>query len=76
MLARLSKKAKAAGLDKRIHAHGFRHSHAHLLRKQGLDMCLIQKQLGHANLAVASVYLDHVGANELAEAIGGLDLSF
>ena len=70
-LVRLAKKAKAKGLEKRIHAHGFRHSHAHQLRKQGWDMHEIQKQLGHASLSVTGIYLDHIGANELADKMKG-----
>jgi len=72
-LARLAAKARARGMDKRIHAHGFRHSHAHQLRKQGWDMVEIQKQLGHSSLSVTNVYLDHVGAHELAERMRGED---
>lgn len=72
-LSRLASKARAVGLDKRIHAHGFRHSHAHQLRKQGWDMVEIQKQLGHSSLSVTNVYLDHVGAHELAERMRGED---
>ena len=30
-------------------------------------MVEIQKQLGHSSLSVTNVYLDHVGANELAK---------
>jgi len=72
-LARLALKARAKGMDKRIHAHGFRHSHAHHLRKQGLDVVQIQKQLGHSSLSVTNVYLDHVGDHELAERMRDAD---
>ncbi len=66
-LTRLTAKAREIGLEKRIHAHGLRHSHAHQLRLKGWDMLEIQKQLGHASLSVTSRYLDHIGAHELAE---------
>ena len=72
-LSRLAKKARADGFDKRIHAHGFRHSHAHQLRKQGWDMHEIQKQLGHASLSVTGIYLDHIGAHELSEKMRDAD---
>ena len=75
-LARLAPKARARGLDKRIHAHGFRHSHAHLLRKKGWDMHQIQKQLGHASLSVTGIYLNHIGAHELAEKMRDTDWEF
>ena len=70
-LGRLATKARERGIDKRIHAHGFRHSHAHQLRKQGWDMHLIQKQLGHSSLSVTGQYLDHIGANELSDMMRG-----
>ena len=56
-----------AGLDKRVHAHGFRHSHAVLLRRRGWDVEEIRKQLGHSSLLVTSAYLDHLGATDLPE---------
>ena len=68
-LSRLRSKARAAGQTKRIHAHGFRHSHAHQLRKTGWDMHEIQKQLGHGSLSVTGIYLDHIGAHELYPAV-------
>ena len=64
MLKRL---ARAAGLEKRVHPHGFRHSHAFLLRERGWDVEAIRKQLGHSSLLVTSVYLDHLGATDLAK---------
>lgn len=72
-LARLASKARTKGMEKRIHAHGFRHSHAHQLRKQGWDVVEIQRQLGHSSLSVTNVYLDHVGAHELAERMRDAD---
>mgnify|MGYP002638464463 CR=1 FL=1 len=69
----MAKKARAKGFNKRIHAHGFRHAHAHQLRKQGWDMHEIQKQLGHASLSVTGIYLDHIGAHELSEKMRDAD---
>ena len=63
----LNRLAERAGIGKRVHAHGFRHSHAHLLRERGWDVEEIRKQLGHSNLLVTSDYLDHIGANRLPE---------
>ena len=61
--------AKALGMKKRVHAHGLRHTHACELMRERIPLNLIQKQLGHANLAVTSRYLDHVEAPELTEAM-------
>ena len=72
-LARLAHKARERGLDKRVHAHGFRHSHADQLRRRGWDVEQIRRQLGHTSLAVTGIYLDHIGANahELTERMRG-----
>ena len=56
----LSYAAAKAGITKRVHAHGLRHSHAAGLVAEGVPVNVIQKQLGHASLAVTSVYLDHI----------------
>lgn len=64
---RLKQLARKAGLVKRIHPHGLRHSHADLLRRRAFDVEEIRKQLGHRSLEVTSVYLDHLGAHDLPE---------
>lgn len=65
----LRRVAAKAGLDKRVHPHGLRHAHAAELARDGVPTNLIQKQLGHASLAVTSRYLDHVAPADLIEAI-------
>jgi integrase/recombinase XerD len=65
----LHRLARKTGLTKRLFPHLFRHSHAALLRERGFDIEEIRKQLGHANLEVTSVYLDHLGANHLGERV-------
>lgn len=61
--------ARRAGIEKRVHAHGFRHSHAAELAAEGKPVNLIQAQLGHASLAVTSVYLAHIAPTQLIEAM-------
>ncbi|MBL8841969.1 MAG: tyrosine-type recombinase/integrase [Planctomycetes bacterium] len=63
----LKRLARRAGIDKRVHPHGLRHSHADLLRRRGFDMQQIRKQLGHASLEITGRYLDHLGSNDLSE---------
>ena len=65
----LRRLARKIGLGKRIFFYLFRHSHAALLRERGFDIEEIRKQLGHANLEVTSVYLDHLGAHHLGERV-------
>jgi integrase/recombinase XerD len=70
MLKRL---AERAGIEKRVHPHGFRHSHAcHLLRR-GVPLPAIQRQLGHVSLATTDVYLRGLGIGEHVEAIHDLE---
>jgi len=67
--ALLPRLARKAGLSKRVHAHGLRHTFAAELAREGVPMNQIQKQLGHSSLAVTSRYLDHISPTELLETI-------
>lgn len=55
--AMLRRRKEKAGVHKRVHPHGMRHTHAAELRKRGVDVVTIQHQLGHTSLAVTDVYL-------------------
>ena len=61
--------ARRAGIEKRVHAHGLRHTHAAELAMEGKPVNLIQAQLGHASLAVTSTYLAHIAPAQLIEAM-------
>jgi site-specific recombinase XerD len=67
--ALLPRLAQRAGIAKRVHAHGLRHTHAAELALEGKPMNLIQAQLGHASLATTSRYLAHIAPVELIEAM-------
>lgn len=56
----LPRLARIAGIRKRVHAHGLRHTHAAELRYEGVEVGIISKQLGHASIATTAVYLDHI----------------
>lgn len=56
-LARLGMRA---GVDKRVHPHGLRHSLAFDLAQRGVPTHQIQAQLGHASLAVTDRYVRHL----------------
>jgi integrase len=66
LLARLRWKA---GIEKRVHAHGFRHTHATELRREGVGIGIISKQLGHSSIATTARYLDHVSPVEVIDTI-------
>jgi site-specific recombinase XerD len=57
MLKRLAAKA---GIDKRVHPHGLRHTHFSELAEEGVPINVISKQAGHSNSAVTARYIDHI----------------
>ncbi|MCI0365717.1 MAG: site-specific integrase [Phycisphaerales bacterium] len=61
--------AQLAGIHKRVHAHGFRHTHAAQLRTEGVDIGIISKQLGHQSIATTARYLDHIAPIAVVEAM-------
>jgi site-specific recombinase XerD len=60
-----------AGIDKRVHAHGLRHTHAAQLRQEGVDIGIISRQLGHRSIATTALYLDHIAPFAVVEAMRG-----
>ena len=52
--ALLPRLAAKASIEKRVHAHGLRHTHAAELAREGVPMNVIQAQLGHSNLGTTS----------------------
>lgn len=65
----LKRLAKRAGIERRVHAHIFRHSLAAELAAEGTPINVIQAQLGHANIATTSRYLDHISPTEVIAAM-------
>ena len=65
----LPRLAKRAGIAKRVHAHGLRHTFAAELAHEGTAINLIQRQLGHSSLATTSVYLDHIAPEDVVRAM-------
>jgi site-specific recombinase XerD len=64
----LPRLARKAGIEKRVHAHGLRHSHAAELAAEGHPVNLIQAQLGHTSLATTDRYLRHIAPQQLVDA--------
>ncbi len=46
-----------AGVRRRFAAHQLRHAHAVEMSREGVPLLVIQRQLGHADLAITSAYL-------------------
>lgn len=47
---------KKAGIEKRCHCHGLRHTAASEMLEEGFDMATISRQLGHAHISTTSRY--------------------
>lgn len=54
-----------AGIEKRVHSHGLRHTHAVELMREGVSLLVIQRQLGHSSLQITQRYLDHLEPGEV-----------
>ncbi len=65
----LYRAARKAGLEKRVHPHGLRHSHAAELALEGVPTPVIQRQLGHANLATTDRYLQSIAPADVIAAM-------
>ena len=59
--------AERAGVEKRVHPHGLRHSLAFDLAMSGMPTHAIQAQLGHASLAVTDRYVRHLAPADVVE---------
>jgi integrase/recombinase XerD len=70
----LKRLAVKAGIEKRVHPHGLRHTFANELRLAGADVVTISKLLGHSSIAVTVRYLDHLTNSQAVEALGAIDL--
>jgi site-specific recombinase XerD len=62
LLPRLAEKAH---VEKRVHPHGLRHTHAYELMMEGVPVPIIQQQLGHTSLATTDRYVSHLAPVDL-----------
>lgn len=65
---KIKQAAKAAGLRKRVHCHGLRHTFAVQLDDEGVSMKTIQDSLGHRSLATTGIYLARHSSKRVVEA--------
>jgi len=70
----LHRLAGKAGIGKRVHPHGLRHSYAVELENAGLTVTAISKLLGHSSPAVTSRYLDHLSNADAIAALTAAEL--
>jgi integrase/recombinase XerC len=63
----LPRLAHKAGIEKRVHAHAFRHRYAVELEAEGARLSTIRDLLGHSSASVTDRYLRRIGAGEAIE---------
>jgi len=63
----LPRLARKAGIEKRVHPHGLRHTGAFELANEGHPLHVIQQQLGHSSLATTDRYIRHLNPREVVE---------
>ena len=64
-----SSTAVAAGVRRRFAPHQLRHAHAVELAREGVPLIVIQRQLGHSNLGITSIYLQGIDNGEIIETV-------
>jgi site-specific recombinase XerD len=67
--AELRRIAAAAGVRRRFAPHQLRHAHAVEMAREGVPLIVIQRQLGHSNLGITSVYLQGIDSGEIIETV-------
>ena len=65
----LHKRAAQAGVRRRFAPHQLRHAHAVEMAREGVPLNVIQRQLGHANLGITSIYLQGIDTSEIVATV-------
>jgi site-specific recombinase XerD len=69
MRATLRQLAVSAGVRRRFAPHQLRHADAVEMAREGVPLNVIQRQLGHANLGITSVYLQGIDNSEIIDTV-------
>jgi site-specific recombinase XerD len=67
--AHLAYAASAAGVRRRFAPHQLRHAHAVEMAREGVPLIVIQRQLGHSNLGITSIYLQGIDNAEIIDTV-------
>ena len=65
----LPRLARRAGIEKRVHPHGLRHSFAAGLMAEGVPVNVISAALGHSSVATTATYLAHIQPQEVIDTL-------
>jgi site-specific recombinase XerD len=58
-----------AGARRRFAPHQLRHAHAVEMAREGVPLVVIQRQLGHTNLGITSIYLQGIDNAEIIDTV-------
>jgi site-specific recombinase XerD len=72
----LPRLARKAGIDKRLHAHGLRHTYASELERSHLRIGSIQGLLGHEHASTTDTYLRKISGGELRDDLDAIGRTF
>ena len=67
--AELRRTPAAAGVRRRFAPHQLRPAHAVEMAREGVPLIVIQRQLGHSDLGITSVYLQGIDSGEIIETV-------
>ena len=65
----LRETAALAGVRRRFAPHQLRHAHAVEMAREGVPLIVIQRQLGHTNLGITSIYLQGIDSAEIIDTV-------
>jgi integrase len=65
----LGETAAAAGVRRRFAPHQLRQAHAVEMAREGVPLIVIQRQLGHTNLGITSIYLQGIDSAEIIDTV-------
>ena len=61
--------AREAGVRRRFAPHRLRHAHAVEMARKGVPLLVIQRQLGHTNPCITSIYLQGIDNTEIIDTV-------
>ena len=61
--------AALASVRRRFAPHQLRHAHAVEMAREGVPLIVIQRQLGHTNLGITSIYLQGIDSAEIIDTV-------
>lgn len=66
LVTALKESADLLGITQRVNPHALRHSYATGLLREGVDVRVIQEQMGHSSLETTEIYLHTAGLKSVA----------